>query len=500
MQIRMYPSEAWYAAVSAYGSDCPLDVDSQCKLSFRNNATMNQMTALLVSNHGRYVYAQEGFDALFDRGTITLDGWQTPPEYVEAGDTLRSAVQAFIRQHDQAHGQPIALACRLTQAPVYNTWIELTYQQNQAGILQYAHHLIENGFSPGTLIIDDGWSDYYGQWQFNRERFPEPRVMIRELKAMGFDVMLWLVPYISADSCACRLLWEKGGLLAEGDQPYILRWWNGASACMDLRHEQAVDWLRGQLAALMDMGIDGFKFDGGDSLYYLPEHQPDVQCHLWSKLASEYIYNEIRSDFNTQGMSIMERLRDKQHAWGRDGLASLIPDSLALGLGGHPILSPDMIGGGEYRCFMGLHEKDIDKELLLKNVAIAALMPVVQFSVNPARIWPQGLPAIHRVLSIRAGLAGYYEQLVRTAAVTKEPIIRYMEYVFAHQGLSKVTDQFMLGDQYLIAPLYEQGKARRQVILPAGLWKDTQGSILGDKVRPIKVESDQLLGVYERMD
>lgn len=49
-----------------------------------------------------------------------------------------------------------------------------------------------------------------------------------------------------------------------------------------------------------------------------------------------------------------------------------------------------------------------------------------------------------------------------------------MEYDFPHQGFLHCKDQFMLGDQYLVAPMVTKGNSRT-VMLPKGLWKDEEG-------------------------
>jgi alpha-glucosidase len=49
----------------------------------------------------------------------------------------------------------------LFAAPQYNTWIELTYNQNQEDVLKYAKAIIENGLPPGVLMIDDTWHEDY---------------------------------------------------------------------------------------------------------------------------------------------------------------------------------------------------------------------------------------------------------------------------------------------------------------------------------------------------
>lgn len=49
-----------------------------------------------------------------------------------------------------------------------------------------------------------------------------------------------------------------------------------------------------------------------------------------------------------------------------------------------------------------------------------------------------------------------------------------MEYDFPHQGFLHCKDQFMLEDQYLVAPMVTKGNSRT-VMLPKGLWKDEEG-------------------------
>ena len=84
--------------------------------------------------------------------------------------------------------------------PQWNTWIELPYEPTQHSVLDYARGVVEAGFPPGVLMIDDRWSYDYGNWTFDAIRFPDPAAMTAELHALGFAVMLWLVPFVSPDS------------------------------------------------------------------------------------------------------------------------------------------------------------------------------------------------------------------------------------------------------------------------------------------------------------
>ena len=52
------------------------------------------------------------------------------------------------------------------------------YNQNQADILKYAKGIMDHGFPPGVLMIDDNWQEDYGKWDFNKGRFSDPKAMI----------------------------------------------------------------------------------------------------------------------------------------------------------------------------------------------------------------------------------------------------------------------------------------------------------------------------------
>jgi alpha-glucosidase (family GH31 glycosyl hydrolase) len=56
----------------------------------------------------------------------------------------------------------------------------------QQAVLDHAHGVIDAGLSPGLIMIDDRWSVDYGNWMFDRPRFPQPVELTRQLHEMGF--------------------------------------------------------------------------------------------------------------------------------------------------------------------------------------------------------------------------------------------------------------------------------------------------------------------------
>ena len=77
--------------------------------------------------------------------------------------------------------------------------------------------------------------------------------------------------------------------------------------------------------------------------------------------------------------------------------------------------------------------------------------------------------------------------------------MRFMEYEFPHQGLEKVTDQFMLGSKFLVAPVLEQGKTARDVYIPEGKWKGKNGEVIdGGCICEMTAKIDELI-ILERL-
>ncbi len=206
----------------------PVGMKDCVEWDFRENPTANQLMPLFLSSKGRYLWSEEGFLIRFHEGKVTVEG-NGKIELQEGFQDLRGAYLAAMKAHFPFHEirlsnrffeapvyntwieltfyqaqdkvqdlrgaylaamkahfpfHEIRLSNRFFEAPVYNTWIELTFYQAQDKVLEYARGILEHGLEPGILMIDDGWSPYYGKWEFRRDNFPDPEAMLRELHDM----------------------------------------------------------------------------------------------------------------------------------------------------------------------------------------------------------------------------------------------------------------------------------------------------------------------------
>jgi alpha-glucosidase (family GH31 glycosyl hydrolase) len=81
------------------------------------------------------------------------------------------------------------------------------------------------------------------------------------------------------------------------------------------------------------------------------------------------------------------------------------------------------------------------------------------------------------------------QALVDHAARTGEPILRPLAY--HHPGYEAVHDEFLLGEDILVAPVLERGATTRTIRLPPGRWVAPDGSSVAG---PATVEMEVGLG------
>ena len=86
-----------------------------------------------------------------------------------------------------------------------------------------------------------------------------------------------------------------------------------------------------------------------------------------------------------------------------------------------------------------------------------------------------------------------------TVSATGEPMLRSLEYVFPHRGYAAVSDEFLLGNDILVAPQLQKGVQWRQVILPDGVWADENGRIYTGGTYTIETPLSRL-PVFTRKD
>lgn len=485
LKIELLSGEKIWSGIIKDGQKMPYNAGY--KYDFWANNQENQLQPLLLGNKGIWVWSEEPFAFEIQENAIAITNAKGEVKYGRAGVSIADAYKYVSANFFPASGKmPDELLFSKHQ---YNTWIELTYNQNQADVLKYAQAILDNGFAPGVIMIDDTWQEDYGKWRFHPGRFPNPKTMMDQLHQMGFKVMLWVCPFVSADQTMIlqKLMKDKAFLMQQkpdkstwekATDPAIIKWWNGYSALLDFTNPAAVKWFGEQLEYLVkEYGVDGFKLDAGDMNFYpldalsMIPSSPNRHCELYTHFGLLYPLNEYRACWKMAGQPLAQRLHDKNHSW--EDVQKLIPHMITEALAGYTFSCPDLIGGGNWVSFTDL--KTYDQDIVVRSAQIHALMPMMQFSVAPWRVLDKAhLDAVKKAVKIREKYTPLILDLARQSSKTGDPIISSMEYRFPGQGFEYVRNQFMLGDKILVAPVDDK-QFNRVVILPKGKWIDEQG-------------------------
>lgn len=493
-------NEYWWGGSSSYGNEMPYcrATEIRHELTESTDECQNQTMPLLLSSKGRYIWSDEGLTFEIKDGKIYADGKNI--ELYSAGSTLKDAYTAASKKHFPFDGKE--LKEKFFATAQYNTWMQVTYNPTQENVLEYAQSVVDNGFEPGILIIDEGWHKPYGQWEFDSVKFPNPKQMLDTLHKMGFSVMLWVCPFVTCSGerfikgqrtgsefgTLANDEIEKPCLRLDNGDVALVRWWNGFSAILDFTKETDVLFMKRQLDKLVEeYGVDGFKFDGGQVNNYSNRRCVNGNVNTektayerniaWNEFGRQYPFHEYKDTYKGGGKNCIQRLRDRFHTWDDEGIDTIMPSSLVQGLMGFPFICPDMIGGGDWIIF--LNGTEIDEELFVRMCEVSAMFPMMQFSMAPWKyLKPENLKICLDMAKLHKRVSGYIIEKVNESRFSGEPIVRHLEYEFPNQGYERTADMFMLGEKYLVAPVITKGAVTREVRLPSGCsWKLFDGKI-----------------------
>lgn len=497
LKIKIADGEYWYGGMIDDTLYMPFTKQSNLHLNLIENHAYNQVNPMLISSNGRYVYADEFFILDISNGEINI---QSPAEIDYGEKENFHAAYMYLKDRYFPFCGKAPLESLFTK-PQYCTWMALGENMTQDTVIEFAESIVQAGMPVGELILDDGWTDYTGQFEFSKAKFADPKGMCEYLRQLGFFVSVWITPYVSADSSTFRELNKKGLLVKKGGAPFIACWWNGYSACIDFTNPSACTWVAKKIESLQQRyGITGVKMDGGDARIYESGLETfsaygitaNGLSEAYGRFAANYQVAEIRSTAKCGGLPVMQRIADRYHTWldEKNGFDGIVKKALVMSFSGYPYNCPDMVGGGQYE---DIDENRLeDEELNIRYIEAAAFMPSLQFS---KQLWKQSdemKRVVLKMLSIREKYVDYIRECVKNCSVSGEPIIRSMLYEYGE--MPNNTEQFMVGKRLLVAPVLVKGAQTKRVWLPKGLWRyEPTGELFeGDKTIEVPAPLDVL--------
>lgn len=369
------------------------------------------------------------------------------------------------------------------------------YYQDPQELLAVAHEVRKRKMPCDTITIDGrAWQDTKTRFAFewDQSRWPQPKAVLDELKALGFKVCVWEYPLISVQHEWFNMFAEKGWLLKDKrtSKTYIYQWDEQAfgriltelpeSGIVDFTHPEAYSFWRDAHRELYAIGVDMIKADFGEQLeddnMIAANGESGLALHnVYAHLYNRCVY-EAAEKYSSNGAFLFSRsswigCQRFNSQWGGDpqadweGMMGNIRGGLSWGLSGAPFYATDI--GGFY--------KDTRDDALYVRWAQAAVFSA-HFRLHgigdrePWSYSSEACKAAMKALELRYRLQTYLQQLMVESSHTGIPVQRPMVLALPKEKQAwAFENQFMFGDSILVAPCFDPD-GYVEYYLPAGKW------------------------------
>ena len=328
-------------------------------------------------------------------------------------------------------------------------------------------------------------------WHFHQEMYPDLPEKIKELHSKGIKFLGYINPYLVKDG----KLYEEGKKLdvfakkSDGSD-YLVDFGEFDCGVIDLTKPEAYKWFKDEVIKKysIDIGIDGWMADFGE---YLPTDDivlasgksPMLEHNHWPALWAKCNYDAVSESgklgevvyfmraggIGSQKYCTLLWAGDQSVDFTRhDGLCTVICAALSSGMMGCGINHSD-IGG-----YTSLYNNLRTKEVFLRWAEMAAFTPVMRThegnrpDTNFQYYEDEDcMKQLARLTDIYVAISPLLKELVDENAACGTPVQRplFMHYTSEERCF---TEQFeyLLGEDVLVAPVYEAGATERKVFLP----------------------------------
>jgi alpha-D-xyloside xylohydrolase len=480
-----------------------------------------------TSSRGYGVLVEGSAHVAYDLGRSLADRWRCTAQaglaqtvsFALFGGPPLAQVQALTALTGRPAAPPPAWA--------FGPWMSSNEWNTQARVEREVAATLAHAI-PATVLVLEAWSDettFYiwngaqysprgGDWVPRLADFsfpadgpwPDPQALAAMLRAAGIHLILWQIPALKRaegphaqhDADVAHAL-EHGYALRHADgEPYRnpAFWFNGA-LIPDFTSAQAAEWWMQKRGYLLDeLGVDGFKTDGGEHLQgrtlrasdgrsgdELVNAYPNLYVGAYHRFTRARRGSDAitfsRAGHSGAGAFPAHWAGDENSTW--ESFERSIIAGLSAGLSGVAFWAWDLAGFSD----------DLPSaELYLRSTAMAALCPLMQYHSEytppgapskdrtPWRIQEHSgdervIPLYRHFAWLRINLLPYLLREAAHAVASGEPLMRAL--LLDHPGDQltwQIADQYRLGRDLLVAPVVEEGATTRRLYLPAGQWHD----------------------------
>lgn len=243
---------------------------------------------------------------------------------------------------------------------------------------------------------------------------------------------------------------------------------------------------------LDEIGIDGFKTDGGECIYgsdlqfadgrdgaTMRNEYSNAYVHAFHSFANQFVKGGAitfsRSGYAGAQLTPMQWAGDEKSTF--QAFRSSLIAGLSSGLSGIPFWGRD---------FAGVSGEIPTAELYIRSAQMAAFCPVMQYHAEskgqfnmdwtPWNIAERTqtfevLTIYKKFADLRMNLLPYIYKQAQISSSSGEPLMRALLLDYPEDAAaSKIETQYLFGQALLVAPILEEGHRELEVYFPPGSW------------------------------
>lgn len=410
-------------------------------------------------------------------------------------------------------------------------WVSANRWNTQKDVEELLEKLKKYDF-PASVVVLEAWSDEatfyiwngakyrpvaggmalkYEDFDFTGTPWPDPKKMIRDIHDAGGRLLLWQTPVykkqgedevqnaqndLDQEDAAQRKLCVT---LPDGT-PYAIPQgkWFGGSMVPDFTNPETVKSWFAKRQYLLDMGVDGFKTDGGEFI-----HDENAQFHdgtTGKEGINRYArdYTQSYRDFvGSKGVVFSRAGFSGQHTvpchWGGDQqsqnseLGSVLKAGLSAAASGMIFWGFDLAGfagplptldlyrrATQMACFCPIMQWHSEPD----GGQFRELMPGAEgnnerspWNMEESYAAPGFMAEMRYWHKLHERLRPYLWETAQACVRDFKPFMRPLVYEWPEdRDAVNCQDEYLLGDDLLVAPLLEENADSRKVYLPEGKW------------------------------
>ncbi|MDX8365343.1 glycoside hydrolase family 31 protein [Cytobacillus sp. IB215665] len=372
-----------------------------------------------------------------------------------------------------------------------------------------------------VIYLDIHYMDEYRVFTFNKLQFPTPEKMIQDLKEVGIRLVPIVDPGVKED--AEYEIYQEGiredyfCKYIEGNI-YFGEVWPGNSAFPDFTSRSVRKWWGAKHSYYSDIGIEGIWNDMNEPAVFnetktmdvkvMHDNDNDPRTHrelhnIYGFMMGKATYEGMKDHLNGKRPFLLTRagyagIQRYAAVWTGDNrsfwehLQMSLPMCMNLGLSGVAFTGPD-VGGFAH---------DSNGELLTRWTQVGAFTPYFRnhSAIGTVRQEPWSFgekyeKIIKKYIELRYQWLPQIYSLFEEASRTGIPVMRplLMEYP-EDENTYNLSDQFMIGDNVIVAPILQPTTQHRVIYLPKGNWVNywTDELVVGGKHQLIEADLETL--------